>query len=82
MNKLAIPLLIGALALASAAADAQAPVRVRGTVAALDGNVLSVKSHDGKNVPVQVAENTVIVFTQPIALADIRPGDLLAACRT
>jgi len=65
-----------ALALAFAV-NAQAPERVRGTISASDGSVISVKSGDGKNVAIELAEKTVIVFTQPIALTDIKPGDFL-----
>ena len=77
MNKLQIASCLGALVLASAAAHAQTTVRVRGTITAFDGSVLLVKSREGKNVDIQLAEKTVIVFTQPIALADIKPGDFL-----
>jgi hypothetical protein len=76
MDRFRIAVFFGVLALTSAA-DAQAPERVRGTIIAFDGNVFSVKSPDGKNVNIQLAEKTVIVFTQPIALADIKPGDFL-----
>jgi hypothetical protein len=65
------------LALMSAVALAQSDVRVRGTITASDGKVFSVKSGDGKGVDIQLGEKTVIVFTQPIAFADIKPGDFL-----
>ena len=76
MNKLSAVLLLGALAVASAT-DAQAPARVRGTISAFDGQELSVKTADGKNAIIQLGEKTEIVFTQPIKLADIKPGDFL-----
>jgi hypothetical protein len=63
-------------ALACAAAQAQ-PTRVRGTISAFDGKVLSVRDAGGSPVQVQVHEKTEIVFTQPIQLADIKPGDFL-----
>jgi len=63
-------LILAALALSAAA---QAPTRVRGTISAVDGNTLTV---DGKT-QVIVGEKTEIVFTQPIALAEIKPGDFL-----
>ena len=65
------------LVLASAVAHAQGDVRVRGTITAFDGKVFSVNSTDGKSVDIQLAEKTAIVFTQPIALAEIKPGDFL-----
>jgi hypothetical protein len=71
-----LTLLILALALAGAA-EAQKPVRVRGTVSAFDGGMLSVKSPDGKSRAIALSEKTVIVFTQPIPLSDIKPGDFL-----
>jgi hypothetical protein len=61
------------LLLAATAALAQAPTRVRGAITAFDGNTLTV---DGKT-QVRLGEKTEIVFTQPIALADIKAGDFL-----
>ena len=66
-----------ALALMGAVTHAQTDVRVRGTLTAFDGKVFSVSSRDGKSAEIQLAEKTAIVFTQPIALADIKPGDFL-----
>jgi hypothetical protein len=58
-------------------ANAQAPTRVRGTISAFDGTMLSVEDAGGKNLPIQLGEKTEIVFAQPIALAEIKPGDFL-----
>jgi hypothetical protein len=55
------------------AALAQAPQRVRGTITASDANVLTV---DGKT-QIRLDEKTDIVFAQPIALAELKPGDFL-----
>jgi len=76
MKTLHIVLLSGALAVASATVNAQQPTRVRGTINAFDGNVLSVKSKGG-DTDVVLSEKTAIIFTQPIALADLKPGDFL-----
>lgn len=65
------------LVFGAAAVVAQTPVRVRGDITAVNGDVLSVKSRDGKNVDVRVGEKTAIVFAQPIPLAEIKPGDFL-----
>ena len=59
------------LALASPALHAQ--TRVRGTITAVDGNTLTV---DGKE-KLSLGEKTEIVFLQPIALSEIKPGDFL-----
>ena len=77
MNTLSIVLLSGVLAIASATVNAQQPARVRGTIAAFDGNVLTVKSGSSNDAAIHLTDKSVIVFTQPIALADIKPGDFL-----
>jgi hypothetical protein len=58
-------------------ADAQMLPRMRGTIAALNGDVLSVKTPDGKNMEFQLDEKTTIVYTQPIELSEIKPGDFI-----
>ena len=77
MNTLSIVLLSGVLAIASATVNAQQSARVRGTIAAFDGNVLTVKSGSSNDAAIHLTDKSVIVFTQPIALADIKPGDFL-----
>jgi outer membrane lipoprotein SlyB len=69
---------LGALGALAGIVAAQEPTRVRGTISAADGGSITVKSRDGQNVVIRLAEKTAIVFTQPIALADIKPGDFLA----
>lgn len=76
MNKLNVALLAGAL-LVSGSVDAQGPTRVRGMITGLDGGVLKVKSGDDRNVDILLTDKTELVFTQPIALSDIKPGDFL-----
>ena len=66
-----------ALLFVAFAAAAQAPTRVRGTIDGFDGKVLSVRNANGTSVNISIQEKTEIVFTQPITLADIRPGDFL-----
>ena len=65
------------LLLVAGAVAAQAPTRVRGTITAFDGKVLSARDAGGTAVQIQVQEKTEIVFTQPIALSEIRAGDFL-----
>ena len=64
--------------LVAASATAQAPTRVRGTISAVDGDTVTV---DGKTA-VRVGEKTEIVYAEPIALADIKPGDFLGVTST
>ena len=63
--------------LVNTAASAQASVRVRGTIATTEGAVLSVKDAGGKHVAIELGDKIEIVFTKPITLAEIRPGDFL-----
>ena len=55
------------------AQEAQAQTRVRGTVTAFEGNTLTIDEKQR----VVVNEKSEIVFTQPIPLSDIKPGDFL-----
>jgi len=66
-------LLAVALVLGFLAGQTQAQTRVRGTIAAVDGNALTV---DGKRIALN--EKTEIVFAQPMPLSEIKPGDFLA----
>jgi hypothetical protein len=58
-------------------AHAQSPMRIRGTINSITGDTMSVRTGDGKNVDVQLGNKTTIVFGQPIAVTDIKPGDFL-----
>src|ERR1700675_391149 len=60
-----------ALVLASGLASAQE--RVRGTITSVKGDLVTVNDKQ----QVRLGEKTEIVYTQPIALADIKPGDFL-----
>jgi len=65
------------LALASASAGAQAPARVRGTVTGLEGSVLSVKTREGKDVKIHLADKFGVSAAKAITFADIKPGDFV-----
>jgi hypothetical protein len=62
-----------ALALVALGAAAQAPQRVRGTITDVQGDTIVV---DAKTA-VKLGDRTEIVYTQPIALSDIKAGDFL-----
>lgn len=79
MTKLLVALLSGVFALASAAADAQTSMRVRGTITAVDGNVLSVKSRDGKDLKLQVTDKTTVAAAKAITLAELKPGQYVGS---
>src|SRR2546430_1642147 len=66
-----------ALSLVAAVAFAQPSVRVRGAISAFDGKTLAVKDAGGKSFDILLVDKTEIVFAQPIALGEIKPGDFL-----
>jgi hypothetical protein len=72
-------LAIAMLALVAVGAEAQTLLRVRGTITAFDGSVLSVKTRDGKDIQVQLAEKAAVATVKAVSLADIKPGDGVGA---
>jgi hypothetical protein len=74
MDQIRIALLFTALALASAAADAQTPGRVRGTITAIDGNMLSVKSREGADLKIELAPKATFAYMKALKLSDVAPG--------
>jgi hypothetical protein len=64
-------------ALGSAAAQAQ-NVRVRGTIEALDGNNLMVKSRDGAELKLALKDNVRIGGVVKASLADVKPDTNVA----
>ncbi len=56
------------------AVHAQQEVRVRGTIAAFDGKLLTVTARNGNEVRAELPENVAVSTTRPFSLADIKPG--------
>ena len=78
MNAVCIALFVAALGVASAA-DAQSPLRIRGTITAFEGNVLSVRARDGKDLKVELAEKASVATAKAMTLADLKPGDYVGS---
>ncbi|HEX6156369.1 MAG TPA: hypothetical protein VFZ54_10125 [Burkholderiales bacterium] len=68
MKRLALLFLL----LATTVALAQAPTRVRGTITALDGDVLSVKSREGKDLKLHLASNVGVTTAKKSSLEDLK----------
>jgi hypothetical protein len=66
-----------ALMLAGSASYAQQspPVRVRGTVAGVDGNLVTVKSRDGAELKLKLKDNAPVRAIIPAKLTDIKAGN-------
>lgn len=62
------------LAFFTAAAFAQTNVRVRGTITALNGDVLGVKTREGKDINIQLAPDTQVAVPKKGTAADFKPG--------
>ena len=69
MKKLALLVLM----LVSASAMAQ-NMRVRGTISSLDGDVLAVKTREGKDVKLQLAPDAQVVTTKKVSAEEFKPG--------
>jgi hypothetical protein len=82
MKGIRIASALAVLALAATAADAQTPMRVRGTITAIDGNVLSVKSRDGKDLKVHVTDDVGVTVAKAIKFEDIKQGDYVGSATT
>lgn len=69
--------LVAVSAVAVAQAPANPPVRIRGTVDKLDGNMLTVKARNGQSMSVKLADNVMVVGIQKASLADIGTGKFI-----
>ncbi len=60
-------------------AFAQTPTRIRGAVAGLDGNMLTVKTREGPEVKIKLADNYAVAAVVPISIADIKKGSFIGS---
>jgi len=58
---------------------AQAPqnVRIRGTITAISGDLLSLESRDGTNLKISMNEKTTVATARAIALADLPKNEFV-----
>ena len=52
-------------------------VRIRGTIEAVDGPLLAVKSRDGTDMKVRVTDNVAVFGVANIAMSEIKPGSYI-----
>jgi len=74
------PLMALTMLAASSCALAQqqpTPSRVRGTIEAADGDVITVKSREGEEVKLRTTGDTMIVGITKIPLADVKVGSFI-----
>jgi hypothetical protein len=53
--------------------------RIRGTITAFDGNMLSVKSRDGSDLSIELLEKASVAAAKAITLADLKQGDYVGS---
>jgi hypothetical protein len=59
---------------AHAAAQQPVPARIRGTIASVDGAVLTIKPREGADIVVRMADDMRVIGTEKISLSDIKVG--------
>jgi hypothetical protein len=69
--------MVAASTLYAVAQQSPTPSRVRGTIEAVDGNVLAVKSRGGEDVKLHMTSDMRVVGIIKIALADIKVGSFV-----
>jgi uncharacterized protein Veg len=70
-------LLAASLFVSTASAQQPQPVRIRGAIEAVDGAVLTIKTRDGDERKVKLADNVTITGLVKAALSDIKQGDYI-----
>jgi hypothetical protein len=63
--------------LGSAWAQQPPTVRVRGTIEALDGSLLAVKSRDGADLKVRLTDNVAVFGVAKTTISEIKPGSYI-----
>ena len=69
--------MVTASTLCAIAQQPPTPTRVRGTVEAVDGDTLAVKSRSGEEVKLHMANNLVVLGLTKVALSDIKVGSFI-----
>ncbi len=80
MKPYLVTLFATVFALAGSIADAQQKTqRIRGTITAFDGTMLSVKSRDGRDLVIELTEKASVAAAKAITLADLKQGDYVGS---
>ena len=60
-------------------ASAQTPARIRGAIASLDGQILTVKTREGPEVKIKLADNYAVTAVVPISMGQVKPGSFIGS---
>ena len=82
ISSLMLRLLMASLAVVSmlvplARAQQSPTVRIRGTIEAVDGALLTVKSREGSEMKVRVTDNVAVFGVAKAAMSEIKPGSYI-----
>ena len=77
MRAIAALLMAAISAVAVAQAPANPPVRIRGTVQTIDGQMLTVKPNSGQSLTVKLADNYVVMGLAKASVDDIGSGKFI-----
>ena len=77
MIRVSAVLLCGVLALAATAVEAQNPMRIRGTISSVDGDLLMVKTREGRDVKIELDPKVTFAYPKALKTADLKPGAAL-----
>ncbi len=77
VRSLAAVAMVASSTLYAIAQQPPTPTRVRGTIEAVDGDVLAVKSRGGEDVRLRMAGDINIVGISKIALSDVKVGSFI-----
>jgi len=69
--------ILGLVVVAQLALAQTTTQRIRGTITALDGNVLSVKTRDGQDIKINLPDNVAVAAAKAVKLADFKPDAYL-----
>lgn len=68
---------LAAICLAGNAFAQDKPIRVRGEIVAIDGPIMTVKSRDGSDLKIKLADNVGVAGIVPIGIAEIKPNSYI-----
>ncbi len=77
IRAIAVLLIAAVSAVAVAQAPANPPVRIRGTVEKIDGQILTIKANSGQSMTVKLADNFVVMGIAKASVADIGSGKFI-----
>jgi hypothetical protein len=79
MRFAAVVVVFAATLSAAVPAFAQAPSRIRGTIVAVDATTMALKSRDGRDLTLKLADNLGVAVAKAARFEDIKEGDYVGS---